>query len=207
MKGGRSVDLRGVHVSATARLHALAGVMLQRQGVVMREAVLAEGVPGGFAGLYPVLRAMEEAGRIRRGYFVDGMGGSQFALPCAVDRLRGFREADAVVVALAATDPANPYGQLLSWPPSEGRPARTAGAYVVLESGRLELYLERGGRSLLTFGEAGEAHLAALAEVATRAGKVEIQRVDGVPTHESSLLPLLKAAGFKTTPRGVTLYA
>src|SRR5215472_7491396 len=105
--------------SATERLHAEAETLLQRHGVLTREAVVGEGWPGGFAGLYPVLRAMEEAGRARRGYFVDGLGGSQFALPGAVDRLRAARDAEPAVVALAATDPANPYGAALPWPATE----------------------------------------------------------------------------------------
>src|SRR5438132_2454496 len=127
---------------------------------------------------------MEEAGRMRRGYFVDGLGGSQLALPGAVDRLRAAREAGSAVVALAATDPANPYGSVLAWPAGEGdagRMARAAGAFVVLDSGELRLYLERGGRSLLTRGEVGVEHVRALVTAATRAGKVEIQRVDGAP--------------------------
>src|SRR5207237_3429195 len=147
-----AADLLGAGANPTERLHSEAGVLLQRHGVLTREAVVGEGWPGGFAGLYPVLRAMEEAGRIRRGYFIEGLGGSQFALPGAVDRLRGLREPEGRIVALAATDPANPYGVVIPWPESAGRPARAAGAYVVLESGELKLFLERGGRSLLTFG-------------------------------------------------------
>ena len=200
-----TADLRPAGTAMTERLHALAGALLQRHGVVTREAVLAEGVPGGFAGVYPVLRAMEEAGRIRRGYFVEGLGASQFALPGAVDRLRGLREPDGRIVALAATDPANPYGVVMPWPASAGRPARAAGAYVVLESGELKLFLERGGRSLLTFGQPDVGHLAILAEVAAAAGRVEVQKVDGGGVHESGLLPALREAGFKSSPKGMVL--
>src|SRR4029077_2827577 len=121
-------ELVGSGANATERLHAEAGVLLQRHGVLTREAVVAEGWPGGFAGLYPVLRAMEESGRIRRGYFVEGLGGSQFALPGAVDRLRALRDSGGGVVALAATAPANAYGALLPWPRADGRMGRTAGA-------------------------------------------------------------------------------
>jgi ATP-dependent Lhr-like helicase len=203
-----TADLRTGAPAATERLHTLAGTLLQRNGVVTREAVLAEGTPGGFAGVYPVLRAMEESGRIRRGYFIDGLGASQFALPGAVDRLRSLREPDGRIVALAATDPANPYGVVIPWPAAEGRPARAAGAYVAIESGELKLYLERGGRSLLTFGSVDVGHLAALAiAAAPAAGKVEVLKVDGVSVHESGLLPALKEAGFKSTPRGVVLLA
>ncbi|GAC1658586.1 MAG: hypothetical protein NVS9B1_18810 [Candidatus Dormibacteraceae bacterium] len=202
-----TADLKIGEPSATERLHAVAGALLQRHGVVTREAVLSEGTPGGFAGVYPVLRAMEESGRIRRGYFVDGLGGSQFALPGAVDRLRALRDPDGSIVALAATDPANPYGVVLPWPDSAGRPARAAGAYVVLESGELRLYLERGGRSLLTFGAADAGHLGALAAAAAVAGRVEVQKVDGAPVHESGLLPALREAGFKSSPRGMIVLA
>src|SRR3989442_1087400 len=131
-------DLIGAGANATERLHAEAGVLLQRHGVLTREAVVGEGWPGGFASLYPVLRAMEESGRIRRGYFVEGLGGSQFALPGAVDRLRSLRESGGAVIAMAATDPANAYGTVLSWPQSDGRMARAAGAYCVVDDGRSE---------------------------------------------------------------------
>src|SRR5207302_10110244 len=197
----------GEAASTTERLHAEAGVLLQRHGVLTREAVVGEGWAGGFAALYPVLRAMEEAGRIRRGYFVDGLGGSQFALPGAVDRLRGAREPDGRVLALAATDPANPFGAVIPWPSTEGegRMARAAGAFVVLDSGDLRLYLERGGRSLLTRGEVTAEHLRALVAAATGAGKVELQRVDGVPARQSPLAPRLAEAGFGPTPRGLVV--
>jgi len=200
-------DLLGGAAPATERLHAQAGVLLQRHGVLTREAVLAEGVLGGFAGVYPVLRAMEEGGKIRRGYFVEGLGGSQFALPGAVDRLRALREPDQRVVALAATDPANPFGAVIGWPESAGRPARAAGAFVVLDSGDLRLYLERGGRSLLSFGEVTPGHLAALAVAAGRMGRFEIQKVNGGHVADSGLAGALKEAGFRSTPRGMVLLA
>jgi ATP-dependent helicase Lhr and Lhr-like helicase len=193
---------------ATERLYAQAGALLQRHGVLTRESVLAEGWSGGFSALYPVLRAMEETGRIRRGYFVDGLGGSQFALPGAVDRLRGAREPDGRVLALAATDPANPYGAVIPWPnmEGEGRMARAAGALVVLDSGDLRLYLERGGRSLVTRGEVTADHLRALVAAATNAGKVELQRVDGTPARQSPLASRLAEAGFGPTPRGLVVW-
>jgi ATP-dependent Lhr-like helicase len=190
----------------TERLYSQAGTLLQRHGVLTRESVVGEGWTGGFAALYPVLRAMEEAGKIRRGYFVDGLGGSQFALPGAVDRLRGLREPDGRVLAIAATDPANPYGTVIPWPDGEGRMARAAGAFVVLDSGDLRLYLERGGRSLLTRGEIRPEHLRALVAAATRAGKVEIQRVDGTATRQSPLAPILSEAGFGASPRGMVVW-
>ena len=193
-------------VTATERIHALAGMLLQRYGVLTREAAVSEGLPGGFAALYPVLGAMEEAGKIRRGYFIDGLGGSQFALPGAVDRLRSARPADDDVIALAATDPANPYGTILPWPTREGRMARAPGAYVALDSGELRLYLERGGRSLLTVGQVYLEHLKALAVLAARFGKLEIQNVDGGPVRGSPVEGLLREAGFGATPRGLVLW-
>jgi ATP-dependent Lhr-like helicase len=199
-------DLVGSGAAPTERLHSEAGVLLQRHGVLTREAVVTEGWPGGFAGLYPVLRAMEESGRIRRGYFVEGLGGSQFALPGAVDRLRSLRDAGGGVIALAACDPANPYGSVLPWPKSDGRMARAAGAYCVLDDGELVLYLERGGRSLLTSAEVKPEHLRALIGVAVVAGRVEVQRVDGVAVMDSPLNALLKESGFASTHRGLVAY-
>jgi ATP-dependent Lhr-like helicase len=199
-------DLVGSGAVPTERLHAEAGVLLQRHGVLTREAVVTEGWPGGFAGLYPVLRAMEESGRIRRGYFVEGLGGSQFALPGAVDRLRSLRDGGGGVVALAACDPANAYGSVLSWPRSDGRMARAAGAYCVLDDGELVLYLERGGKSLLTSGEIKAEHLKVLIGVAVLAGRVEVQRVDGVAVMDSPLNALLRESGFASTHRGLVAY-
>jgi ATP-dependent Lhr-like helicase len=200
-------DLVGAGAAPTERLHSAAGVLLQRYGVLTRETVVSEGWPGGFAALYPVLRAMEESGRIRRGYFVEGLGGSQFALPGAVDRLRALRDSGGGIIALAATDPANAYGSLLPWPRSDGRMGRTAGAYCVLEDGGLKLYLERGGRSLLTSGEVTPEHLRALIGMAVLAGRVEVQRVDGVSVMDSPLNAPLREAGFTSTHRGLVAYA
>jgi ATP-dependent Lhr-like helicase len=182
-------------------------VLLQRHGVLTRDAVVDEGWPGGFASLYPVLRAMEESGRIRRGYFIEGLGGSQFALPGAVDRLRSMRDSGGRIIAVAATDPANAFGSVLPWSESDGRMARAAGAYCVIDSGALILYLERGGRSLLTRGEVQVEHLRALIRVATVGGKVEVQHVDGVAAAESKLSPLLREDGFSSTHRGLIAHA
>ena len=145
------------------RAHALALTLLERHGVLTRGAVAAERITGGFAAVYPVLRAMEEAGQARRGYFVEGLGGAQFALPGAVDRMRalaeptGGSESPERAVVLAAADPAQPYGAALPWPerpgetPSSHRPGRKAGALTVLVDGSLVLYVERGGRTLLSW--------------------------------------------------------
>jgi ATP-dependent Lhr-like helicase len=205
----------------TERAHARAVALLERHGVVAREAVLAEGAEGGFAGVYGVLKAMEESGSVRRGYFVAGLGAAQFALPGAVDRLRSERTSvdadlpdgdgrgDGPLLTLAATDPANPYGAALPWPPSEGRPARAAGAYVVLVSGEAVAYLERGGHSLLTFPATAHSSawvdgLVALVKDG-RLRRLVIGRVDGVPVAESPVAEVLRAASFADGYRGLTL--
>ncbi|HEU4526594.1 MAG TPA: DEAD/DEAH box helicase [Actinomycetota bacterium] len=196
--------------SGTEAAHARAMQLLDRHGVLTREAVLAEGAPGGFAGVYAVLRALEESGKVRRGYFVDGLGAAQFALPGAVDRLRDLREpaAGREPVALAAADPAQPYGAALSWPANEGRPSRAAGAYVVLADGEPVVFLERGARTLTTFAGAEDVAwpdaLAALVKDG-RLRKIELHRIDGATAHESPHAERLRAAGFADGYRGLTL--
>ena len=145
------------------RLRAQAELMLERYGIVTRETVLAEGVPGGFSTLYAELGNLELLGTARRGYFVEGLGGAQFALPGAVERLRSLPAADGSHLLIAATDPANPYGASLPWPKLEGgrRPARAPGAYVLLRDGEPVVYVERGGRGILRLAELEEAELAA----------------------------------------------
>ncbi len=125
--------------------------MLERYGIVTRETVLAEGIPGGFSTLYAELGNLELLGTARRGYFVEGLGGAQFALPGAVERLRSLPDEDGSFLLLAATDPANPYGASLPWPKPRGgrRPARTPGAHVLLRDGEPVVYVERGGRGIL----------------------------------------------------------
>ncbi len=200
----------------TERRAALARALLERHGVLTREAVAAEGVSGGFSAVYEVLKALEEAGRVRRGYFVAGLGATQFALPGADDRLRAVREpseaGDALV--LAATDPANPFGAALAWPERAGdgaRPQRAAGAYVVLLDGALVAWIGRGG-GVMTFlpeGEPERGHaaaalaraLAALVDGGRRRA-VLLSDIDGAPPAQSALAPALRAAGFSPTLRG-----
>jgi ATP-dependent Lhr-like helicase len=219
-----STMLTGSEPTATERRHALALRLLERQGVVTRDGVAGESIPGGFGTVYPVLREMEERGRLRRGYFVEGLGGAQFALPGAVDRLRaeradpgGDREAGRTLL-LAASDPAQPYGAALPWPregEDDRRPLqRAAGAYVVLHDGEPVLYLERGGKSVLTFPPfampaAADAAIAALRSLVTdgRVRSLQLERVDGVPVAESLARDRLAAAGFRQTYRGWTLRA
>jgi ATP-dependent Lhr-like helicase len=211
------------NVSTTERLHAQALALLERHGVLTREAVAAEGVEGGFAGVYPVLRALEEAGRIRRGYFVDGLGAAQFALAGALDRLRAVRDGDEgsrtpTVHALAAADPANPYGAALAWPrrgDDDRRPfQRGAGAYVVLVDGIAALYLERGGATLQTQPAADDpdvrnAALGGIRSLVTggRLRELVIRKVDGIDVATSPLKPFLLEAGFSAGYRGLSIRA
>ena len=192
---------------ATEAAHARALQLLDRHGVLTRESVLAENTPGGFAGVYPVLKAMEEAGKVRRGYFVAGLGAAQFALPGAVDRLRAMRDADLHTAVLATADPAQPYGATLPWPDAAGRPARAAGAYVVLTDGALAAYLERGARSLVTFGVEPGRWVDALASLVKdgRLRKIELHRIDGDPATETPTATELREVGFVDGYRGLVL--
>ena len=195
--------------SAGPRMRAQAELMLERHGIVTRETVLAEGVPGGFSTLYGELGNLELLGTARRGYFVEGMGGAQFALPGAVERLRSLPAPDGSFMVLAATDPANPYGASLPWPKLDGsrRPARTAGAYVLMRDGEPHLYVERGGRGILRLRDLDEAETAeameALADAVSggRIPKLGIERVDGEPVLGSLAEEALVAAGFSRAPR------
>jgi ATP-dependent Lhr-like helicase len=201
---------------ATKRAAAIAQQLLARHGVLTREAVGAESIAGGFGIVYPVLKGMEETGRLRRGYFVAGLGATQFAMPGALDLLRSLRDpADDVEVAvLAATDPANPYGAALKWTPSAdtataGRgPTRSVGATVILVNGALAAYLARGDRQLLTFlpdAEPDRSKLArAVAQVlidrARTGGDAPrgmlLEEIDGGPPALHPLAPFLAEAGF-----------
>jgi ATP-dependent Lhr-like helicase len=184
--------------------------LLERHGVLTREAVVAEGIPGGYTAVYAVLRALEESGRVRRGYFVDGLGAAQFALPGAVDRIRELRDApaEASVHVVGAADPAQPYGAALAWPESAGRPARVSGAYVVLANGDAAAYLERGARTLLTFpGGSDGSWVDAVASLVKdgRLRRIELTRIDGAPAVESPFADALRTAGFVEGYRGLVL--
>ncbi|MGW8567218.1 Lhr family helicase [Isoptericola sp. NPDC055881] len=270
--GGRWAALPAVEQDPTVRAHALTQVLLERHGVLTRAAAPAEGVTSRFRDVYRVLTGLEERGAARRGYFVEGLGGSQFALPGAVDQLRTDaadrdRALDALVegarggpgaageavpgaLLLAATDPANPYGAAVAWPragrsaavgpaatragadgtaagngdqgdgdgvAAAHRPGRKAGAVVVLVDGELVLFVERGGRTVLSFGrgDAGDAarlaaagRLLAIETRAGRLGRVTVQRVDGVPAlaaarDRTPAVAALLESGFGVTPRGL----
>ena len=193
--------------SPTERAAALARSLLARHGIVTRESARAEEIGGGFAAVYPVLRAMEEAGKARRGYFVAGLGGAQFAMPGAEDRLRALREnaAEPQTLVLAATDPANPYGATVPWPRTG--PQRAAGAQVVLHDGRLLGWLGRNEQNLESFAaDAASARLLAQSLAAlvdgVRRRALLIARVDGREVAESPLAPDLRAAGFTPGIKG-----
>jgi ATP-dependent helicase Lhr and Lhr-like helicase len=211
---------------STLRAHHQAELLLNRHGVLTKGAVAAEGLPGGFAMLYKVLSTFEEAGRCQRGYFVESLGGAQFAVASTVDRLRGYLDGidperpEYRAVVLAAADPANPYGAALPWPsraPEEvggARPGRKAGALVVLVDGDLVWFVERGGRSLLSFSDDPEVNRAAgvaLAELVTtgRVSSILVERINGVavlgPDVSAPAVSALSDAGFARTPRGLRL--
>jgi ATP-dependent Lhr-like helicase len=204
--------LRRPPPAPTETLAARAEQLLERHGVLTREAVRAEGVSsgfgGGFAAVYPHLRALEETGRVRRGYFVAGLGAAQFALPGATDRLRGERDSDTDdAVVLAATDPAQPYGAAIAWPELAGRPSRSPGARCVLRGGHLLAYVERGGHGLLTNGDDHPAWVEALAALVKdgRVRRVDLRTVDGLPARTAPAAEALREAGFVDGYRGLVL--
>ena len=218
---GRWSALPAAEPESTVRAHSSAEILLNRYGVLTKGSVAAEGVPGGFAMLYKVLTAFEDAGRCQRGYFVESLGGAQFAVASTVDRLRSYldsvdperREYHAVM--LAAADPANPYGAALPWP-GQG-PGRKAGALVAIVDGGLAWFIERGGRTLLSFTDDPDAHIAAAAALAdlVSAGRVQsflVEKINGVSVLEpgadgerAAVQDALVGAGFSRTPRGLRL--
>ncbi|WP_411734671.1 ATP-dependent helicase [Paeniglutamicibacter sp.] len=226
---GRWAALPAPEQDTTIRAHAAAEFLLERYGVVTRGSVAAESVPGGFGQLYRVLGRLEEAGHTRRGYFVERLGAAQFSTSATIDRLRALvREpghgAPPVALALAATDPANPYGAALGWPEASGghRPGRKAGALVVLLDGRLALYVERGGKTVLGFGalsadaESPDVDPAVLDAIATELvavlrraaiAKLGIEKINGRPIAETPVGAALRRAGFYSSPSGLRFRA
>lgn len=214
--GGRWSLLPSVESDPARRATVTAGLLLDRYGVVTRGAVQSEGVPGGFAQAYRVLAGFEEAGHCRRGYVIEKLGAAQFAASATVDRLRTFAGlADPpprLAVTLAATDPANPYGAALGWPKLDvsHRPGRKAGGLVVLVDGALVLYLERGGRTVLSFTDDGELLRAAATDLANtarnrRLDTLTVEKVNGEGVYGTDFALALQEAGFVVTPRGYTL--
>jgi ATP-dependent helicase Lhr and Lhr-like helicase len=194
---------------------ALAELMLERQGIVVRDGVRAEGVSGGYGAVYGELKALETLGLCRRGYFVEGLGGAQFALGGAVERLRELKPRDGEEkepLVLAAADPAQPYGAALPWPKRAGaRAARVAGAHVILLGGEPALYVERGGRSLVPLREPEEEWLrealAALVAHVKGGGRkrLAVERFDSKPVGDTEIMPLLLEVGFVAGPRRAVL--
>ncbi len=217
-RGGQVTSTQG-RWSLTTRLfpgsgerRALAELLLERHGVVTRDSVRGEGIRGGYSAVYGELKALETLGVCRRGYFVEGLGGAQFALPGAVERLRELRDGEDDVLVLAAADPAQPYGAALPWPKRAGaRAARVAGASVVLLGGEAALFVERGGRSLVPLRDPDpewlRAALAALVGHVRQDGgkRLSVERFDGVPVTEGDVLGLLVEAGFHAGPRRAVL--
>jgi ATP-dependent helicase Lhr and Lhr-like helicase len=211
---GRWSLASGLFAEITDR-RALAELLLERQGIVTRDGVRGEGIRGGYGAVYAELKALETLGVCRRGYFVEGLGGAQFALPGAVERLRELRTVPGEKVetlVLAAADPAQPYGASLPWPRRSGaRAARVAGAWVVLLDGEAALFVERGGRSLVPLRDPDPEWLRpALAALVAhvRAGgakRLAVERFDGAPVAESDAMALLVEAGFLAGPRRAVL--
>jgi ATP-dependent Lhr-like helicase len=214
-------------VTPTEWSTATAQQLLARYGVVTREVAGAEGIAGGFSAVYDVLKALEDAGRIRRGYFVSGVGATQFALPAALELLRSFKDApdETETVVLAATDPANPYGTMLKWPADAGSdvaggraPTRSVGSIVILVNGSLAAYIGRGGRQLSTYlpedepargivGRALAERLVRMARIEEGRGGLLISEISGVPAAEHPFAPFLIDAGFHPSPMGFQMRA
>ena len=230
MTGGRWSRVEGLHdasVTDTERTLARANMLLERYGIVSREAVAAEGLRGGFGPSYKVLSTLEESGRVRRGYFIEGLSGAQFARPGTVDRVRSTQaeptddiDSDNLAIdLLPAADPANPWGSLLPWPQTGGegstRPRRVAGAWLLLHAGNPLLYLGANGRQLITFPAVLDrpgvqaACFDALRDMprTTRRGTLVIEKVDGVAVGDSRYREALLQAGFISDYRGVAAEA
>jgi len=197
-------DLLRTAPTAEESAAAIANTLLERHGIVGRDTVLAEAVPGGYAGLYPVLAALEDIGGARRGYFVEGLGGAQFGVPGAVDRLRS-RDSTGLLL-LAASDPANAYGAAVPWPDHPtAKPARRSGAYVVMDDGALVAFVDRGGRSTSSFTDDGAILARGLALLGPRIKHWTVERIDGVAAADSPYRPDLVDAGFVMGYKGLTL--
>jgi len=224
MAAGRWSALPSPELDATIHARATAELLLDRYGVVTRGSVMAEQILGGFGLMYKVLARLEEAGRCRRGDFIEHLGAAQFAVPATVDRLRSYSEdtqlakPEPMALALAATDPANPYGAALPWPAlneeagTGHRPGRKAGALVVMVDGALVLYVERGGKTLLAFSDDTavlSAAGAALVGVVTRGAvdKLIMEKVNGHGILDTPVAAALAAAGAYSTPKGLRIRA
>jgi ATP-dependent Lhr-like helicase len=178
-------------------------MLLDRYGVVTRDGVLAEGIAGGFSGLYPVLSSLEDVGSIRRGYFIEGLGGAQFGLPGAIERIR--TPGDTGIVVLASTDPANPYGASLPWPPSKGTPQRRARSTIATNSGVPVAWLDPAGRAVALFDATETSAVQGIRTLAAGRHRCVVARIDGVDVRDHSLAELLTEEGFLPGYKGFTL--
>jgi ATP-dependent Lhr-like helicase len=205
----------GSRSSPTEWATAVARQLLSRHGILTREAMSVEAIPGGYGAVYDVLRAMEDAGRVRRGLFVAGLGAAQFAAGPALDLLRAGREPAEVpqVVRLATTDPANLYGGVLPWPAVDGpgRPTRSAGTLVVLVDGRLAAWIGRGDRQVIAWlpddeprrQQTARGIAQALADLSSARDGLLVAEVNGIPVADHPLAPALEAAGFSRGAMGM----
>ncbi|GJL47941.1 ATP-dependent helicase [Citrobacter farmeri] len=213
---GRWSLLPGERLNDTERMLAWTENMLDRYGVIGRQAVITENVPGGFPALQTLCRSMEDSGRILRGRFVEGMGGAQFAERHTIDRLRDLTSSNTenqafTPVALSANDPANPWGTLLPWPthPSSLVPARRNGAFVVISAGQLRLYLAQGGKKMMVWSENEEIPspeiFSALAGALRREPRLRftLTEVNDKPVRQTTLFTLLREVGFSSSPQGL----
>jgi ATP-dependent Lhr-like helicase len=196
-------SLRRTSPTPEERGLAIAHMLLDRYGVVTRDAVLAEGIVGGFSGLYPVLSSLEDVGTIRRGYFIEGLGGAQFGLPGAIERLR--TPDDAGIVVLATTDPTNPYGASLPWPASEGAPQRRARSTIATKSGVPVAWLDPAGRSIALFDATDSEAAEGIRTLAASRHRCVVARIDRVDARDHALSELLTDQGFVPGYKGFTL--
>jgi ATP-dependent Lhr-like helicase len=196
-------SLRHTQPTPEERGLAIAHMLLDRYGVVTRDGVLAEGIAGGFSGLYPVLSSLEDVGSIRRGYFIEGLGGAQFGLPGAIERLRA--SDNPGIVVMASTDPANPYGASSPWPTSEGTPQRRARSTVAMISGVPVAWLDSAGRTVALFNASKTQAAEGVATLAASRHRSVIARIDGVDARDHSLAELLTDHGFVPGYKGFTL--
>lgn len=190
-------------MTAEQRALAISGALLERYGIVTRDVVLAEKTAGGFSGLYRALSSLEDVGSVRRGYFIEGMGGAQFALPGAVERIR--MTPDSYRITLDSTDPANPYGASIAWPSTEGKPERRAGATVALAAGVPIAWLDKSGRRVATFAASPDETASTILLLSEERKRSTIAEIDRTDVLDHALAPVLREHGFASGYKGLTV--